>query len=84
MIDSLINPPSKLRLPRLPLAKADAGATLTGELGLELDILVVGSVDPKLQSDYSGKKTRFLSYRAVIANARTQLEWLIKPFNEKP
>lgn len=59
--------------------------TLTGELGLELDILVVGgSVDPKLQSDYSGKKTRFLSYRAVIANARTQLEWLIKQLNEKP
>jgi hypothetical protein len=59
--------------------------TLTGELGLELDILIVGgSVDPKLQSDYSGKKTRFLSYRAVIANARTQLEWLIKQLNEKP
>lgn len=59
--------------------------TLTGELGLPLDILVVGgSVDPKLQSEYSGKKTRFLSYRTVIANARNQLEWLLKQLNEKP
>lgn len=59
--------------------------TLTGRIGVELDILVVGgSVDPKLQSAYSGKKTRFLSYRAVIANARTQLEWLIKQLNGKP
>ena len=53
--------------------------TLTGQIGVDLDILVVGgSVDPKLQPTYSGKKTRFLSYRAVIANARTQLECLIK------
>jgi hypothetical protein len=52
---------------------------------VELEILVVGGmVDPKLQSAYSGKKTRFLSYRAVIANARTQLEWLIKQLSEKP
>lgn len=59
--------------------------TLTGELGLELDILIVGgNVDPKLKSEYSGKRTRFLSYRSVIANARTQLEWLIKQLNEKP
>jgi hypothetical protein len=59
--------------------------TLTGQLGVELEILVVGgTVDPKLQSAYSGKKTRFLSYRTVIANARTQLEWLIKQLNEKP
>ncbi len=59
--------------------------TLTGQLGVELDILVVGgSVDPRLQMAYSGRKTRFLSYRAVIANARTQLEWLIKQLNDKP
>jgi len=59
--------------------------TLTGQLGVELEILVVGgTVDPKLQLPYTGKRTRFLSYRAVIANARTQLEWLIKQLNEKP
>jgi len=58
---------------------------LTGSLGIELDILVVGGeVDPKLQHEYSGKRTRFLSYRAVVASARTQLEWLLKQLNQKP
>lgn len=58
--------------------------TLTGQLGVELDILVVGGVvDSKLQSSYTGKKTRFLAYRAVIANARTQLEWLLRQLSER-
>lgn len=59
--------------------------TLSGQLGISLDILIVGGqVDQKLQVDYSGKRTKFLSYRAVIANARTQLEWLLRQLNEKP
>jgi len=59
--------------------------TLSAQLGISLDILIVGGlVDQKLQSDYSGKRTKFLSYRVVIANARTQLEWLLKQLNEKP
>ncbi|HRP05044.1 MAG TPA: hypothetical protein PLV87_09045, partial [Opitutaceae bacterium] len=59
--------------------------TLSGQLCIGLDILIVGGqVDQKLQSDYSGKRTKFLSYRAVIANARTQLEWLLRQLNEKP
>jgi|694.fasta_scaffold67891_5 hypothetical protein len=58
---------------------------LSGTLGISLDILIVGGqVDPKLQSDYSGKRTKFLSYRAVIATARTQLEWLLTQLNDKP
>ena len=58
--------------------------TLSGQLGIGLDILIVGGqVNQKLQSDYSGKRTKFLSYRAVIANARTQLEWLLRQLNEK-
>lgn len=58
--------------------------TLTGQLGVELEILVIGgSVDTKLQSSYTGRKTRFLSYRAVVANARTQLEWLLCQLNDK-
>jgi len=58
---------------------------LAGELGLTLDILIVGGqVDPKLQSEYSGKRTKFLAYRAVIATARTQLEWLLRQLNDKP
>jgi hypothetical protein len=59
--------------------------TLTGKLGIGLEILVVGGgVDAKLQHEYTGKKTRFLSYHAAIANARTQLEWLLVQLNEKP
>lgn len=59
--------------------------TLSGQLGVSLDILIVGGkVDERLQSDYSGKRTKFLAYRAVIANARTQLEWLLRQLNEKP
>jgi hypothetical protein len=40
--------------------------------------------DLKLQAGYSGKRTKFLAYRAVIATARAQLEWLLKQLNEKP
>ena len=59
--------------------------TLAGKLGIALEILVVGGeVDPKLQHEYTGKQTRFVSYRAIIASARTQLEWLLKQLNQKP
>lgn len=52
--------------------------TLTGKLGMPLDILIVGGeVDAKLVAEYTGKQTTFVSYRAVIAQAKTQLEWLI-------
>jgi hypothetical protein len=58
--------------------------TLSSQLSITLDILIIGGqVDTKLQFDYSGKRTKFLSYRAVIANARTQLEWLIKQLSER-
>jgi hypothetical protein len=59
--------------------------SLSSQLGVNLNILIIGGrVDTKLQSDYSGKRTQFLSYRIVIANARTQLEWLMKQLVEKP
>lgn len=59
--------------------------TLTGKLGISLDLLIVGGqVDSKIQSDLSGKRTKFLAYRSVIATARTQLEWLLRQLNEKP
>ena len=58
--------------------------TLTGKLGIGLEILIIGGeVDPKLQHEYSGNRTRFLSYRAVIANARTQLDWLLSQLAQK-
>ncbi len=59
--------------------------TLTGKLGMPLEILIIGGeVDSKLVDDYTGKKTKFVSYRAVIASAKTQLEWLIKEITAKP
>ena len=57
---------------------------ITGRLGVPLEIMIVGGeVDPKLQDEYTGKKTRFLSCRAIFAGARTQLEWLLDPLNQK-
>ena len=56
--------------------------TLTGRLGMPLDILIIGGeVDPKLVEEYNGKKTKFASYRAIIATAKTQLEWLLSEIN---
>lgn len=57
--------------------------TLTGHLGVTFDILIIGGeVDPKLAHEYDGQRTKFLSYRAVIEMAKTQLEWLIKELQE--
>ena len=56
--------------------------TLTGKLGMPLEILIIGGeVDAKLVDEYTGKKTKFASYRAVIATAKTQLEWLLTEIN---
>jgi hypothetical protein len=58
--------------------------TLTGKLGMSLEILIIGGeVDAKLVDEYTGKKTKFASYRAVIASAKTQLEWLIAELSSK-
>ena len=46
------------------------------------EILVIGGeVDPKLVDEYTGKKTKFASYRAIIASAKTQLNWLLSEIN---
>ena len=59
--------------------------TLTGRLGMSLQILIIGGeVDPKLQDEYTGKKTSFAAYRAVIATARRQLDWLIEQLIRPP
>ena len=55
--------------------------TLSGKLGMPLEILIIGGkVDPKLVDEYTGRKAKFAIYRAVIATAKTQLEWLIAEF----
>jgi len=59
--------------------------TLTGQLGIEMEIFIVGGeVDTKLQREYTGERTHFLSYRAINARSRTQLEWLLNQLNHKP
>ncbi len=59
--------------------------TLTGKLGMPLEILIIGGeVDAKLVDEYTGKKTKFASYRAVIASAKTQLEWLVNQLTISP
>ena len=75
----------EFKKPTLPVGRdAEAQAkkyadTLTGKHGLSLDILIIGgAVDARLVEEYTGKRTTFVSYRAVIALAKTQLDWLIK------
>lgn len=42
-------------------------------------ILVVGgTVDPKMRMEYGESYLKFLSYKAVISQARASLEWLLK------
>lgn len=50
----------------------------------ETAAIVGGHHDDQNQRSHSGKRAKFVSYRAVIANARTQLEWLLRQLNEKP
>jgi hypothetical protein len=46
---------------------------------MPLEILIIGGeVDAKLVDEYTGKKTKFACYRAIIASAKTQLEWLLR------
>ena len=81
----------EFKKPTLPVGRdAEAQAkkyadTITGRLGMPLEILIIGGeVDPKLVDAYTGNKTKFASYRSVIATARTQLEWLLKEVSVKP
>ena len=41
-------------------------------------------IDPRIQEQYSGSRIKFLSYAAVTANARTQIEWFLNRLNEVP
>lgn len=58
---------------------------ITRKMGISLQILVIGGeVDSGLVAEYNGAKTKFLSYAAVIANARTQIDWLLQQLAQKP
>ncbi|MBI5388242.1 MAG: hypothetical protein HZA90_26555 [Verrucomicrobia bacterium] len=52
---------------------------------MSLQILIIGGeVDQKLQDKYTSKRTSFAAYRAVIAGARRQLDWLLEQVNRPP
>lgn len=58
---------------------------ITRRMGMPVNILVVGGqVDGSLAHEYDGARTRFLSYHAIIATARTRLDWLISQLAQKP
>jgi hypothetical protein len=51
---------------------------LTPGFGAMDIVLVGGHVDTGMSAHYDVPGVRLLSYGAVLSNARTQLEWLIK------
>jgi len=58
---------------------------ITRKMGISLQIFVIGGeVDSGLVAEYNGAKTKFISYAAVIANARTQIDWLLQQLAQKP
>ena len=51
---------------------------------MPLEIMIGGGeVDQKIQDEYTGKKTRCLSCRAIFAGAPTQLERWLDQLNQK-
>ena len=64
--------------------KAEAQAkeyadTLGNELNISMKILVVGGkVDDGMRQEYMNSNIEFHSYAGIIAQARTNLEWLLK------
>lgn len=51
---------------------------LAPNFGHTVILVVGGTVDPKMASEYSERHLQFLSYKAVISRARHSLEWLLK------
>jgi hypothetical protein len=67
----------------LILVKTYGRFTISGKLGSDLDIFVVGGeIDSRVQPENSGGRTKLLSHGAVIANVRTQIEWLLSQLNQ--
>lgn len=53
--------------------------TLGGRLGIVPTIFIVGgTVDPKMREEYKNPKIKFFAYKGLIAQAETELNWLIK------
>lgn len=57
-------------------------------LGAKLDIvptifIVGGEVDPKMREEYKNPKIKFFSYNGLIAQAETELNWLIRELQDR-
>jgi len=51
---------------------------LKSRLQLSVDIVIIGgTTDASLCDEYSGKRTQFLSYAKLIADAQAALDWLL-------
>ncbi|MBL8890854.1 MAG: VRR-NUC domain-containing protein [Planctomycetaceae bacterium] len=51
---------------------------LTPNFGKIVILIIGGTVDSKMASQYADSGVNFLSYKAVISRARQSLEWLLK------
>ncbi len=57
---------------------------LTIELGHPIDILIIGgSISSQMSLHYEQQDVQFLTYNAIISNARTELNWLLKELTNK-
>lgn len=58
---------------------------LKRELQMSVDIVVIGgTTDASLCDEYSGKRTQFLSYAKLIADAQASLGWMLEQLTQKP
>jgi len=58
---------------------------LKSKLQIPVDIIVIGgTTDSSLCDEYTGKRTQFLSYSKLIADAQASLDWMIAQLAQKP
>jgi hypothetical protein len=58
---------------------------LKNKLQMPVDIVVIGgTTDSLLCDEYSGKRTQFLSYAKLIADAQASLDWMIEQLTQNP
>ncbi|MCI0693244.1 ATP-binding protein [candidate division KSB1 bacterium] len=57
---------------------------LTSFFGKMMIIVLGDKKDPKISDYYDKADIKLISYRALISNARTQLQWLLDEFTKNP
>jgi hypothetical protein len=57
---------------------------LKTQLQMSVDIVVIGgTTDSSLCDEYSGRRTQFVSYAKLIADAQASLDWMIEQLTQK-